>query len=820
MKRCISYLLDKYKKTNKKQVVITFGLALLISFVFAPHALAADKPNIGERILAGMISTMADGINAILQGFGASIDKLLYNVGNEKTMGLTLLANNKLSTYIFSVYQVILWLAALGFVPMGLVIAIDFKRSQDNSQHRAILKERLIRFVLTFILLTSMPVLMDMLFASNNIVVGVFRDLGQNILASSGVKMDKGFLVDSFQQKASTSGSLLDACVYMMSVVLNGWLVFYYMIRDLTISFLFLLFPVIAIFYPFQKGKVVGWFKEMCSNIYSQVIQAGIMSIILGMCATMSNFGKVADNTTMYDSLFALVAFASIIPMTGTLKRLVGLEGSVGAASSMAGLGAMMGAVALARGATTSIKQGIGNIREGRAELKDLDAQESMLKKNVGTESSVDNKELSPIHAQPQLNMEQIQSKRADARRKITQGAVNLGGSAWVGSTWGIGGSVLGGKGAAAGMAAGVMAGGYVGYKAGKHIYNKTASVMSDVGDGVFGDGNRPEIKSLSEGNEKLFNGSLAKSTFAGTLGKDLKQMPGKIKSNSKNMYNNFQGNLQAISDAVPDHENEAEIRKGITDSYTGLTNDAIEGTDFKDQEEKALLLKKKYERLGQPDKAFRAYAKYTPNRKSPEELEKTEGLIMYRDKNMSVAYTQKEVEVDVNGKKEKQIQRDVHWTGSGDPSIVYPQVQPITFNDGSTDLTSDRVNEIYELSQVYANEVAPVTLAKGDTGYEDQARLNKQIQTQYYNQSVKTEQERIVKVRVELGSNRAYIPTAPETYKPIPNATRAPLEASATKVQELDSISQKLKEEASRLASLHGEKVQDPNLYVTDNIA
>ncbi|KZL92720.1 hypothetical protein [Clostridium magnum] len=816
MKQFAKYLLDKYKKINKKQFVITFGLALLITVVFSPHALAsADKPNIGERILAGMVNAMAEGLNAIVSGLG-TIDKLLFNVGNEKTMGLTLLANDKLSTYIFRVYQDILSLAALAFVPMGLVIGVDFVRSQDNAQHKAILKEKLLRFVLTFILLTSMPVIMDMLFTVNNELVKLFNAMGQTVLQGSGVEIKKGFLVEAFQKKA-LDGSLLDACIYMMTVVLNGWLVFYYMIRDLTISFLFLLFPIIAIFYPFQKGKVVGWFKEMCSNIYSQVIQAGIMAIILGMCATMSDFGKVDQPTTMYQSLFALVAFASIIPMTSVLKRMVGLEGNVGAASSMAGVGALMGAMALAKGATTSIKQGVGNIREGRAELKDLNAQEQMLKNNVSTESSVDNKELSPIHAQPQLNMEQIQSKRAEARRKITQGAVNLGGSAWVGSTWGIGGSVLGGKGAAAGVAAGVMAGGYVGDKAGKKAYDVGANLKEKGQDIAFGVGVRPDLNGITEGNEQIFKGGLAHSIATGNFKEDFGNSISTIKGNLSNMKENVNGNYiktKTLKDLQGIRTK--EDKELIANRYAGVDNEIFDkDPEFQKQEQVAMATKKRYERLGQHDKAFRAYAKHTPTRNSPEELEKIEGLMMYRDKDMSVAYTQKEVEVDVNGKKEKQIQREVHWTGTGDPSIVYPQVQPITFNDGSTDLTSDRIREIYDVSQSYADSVVPIT---ENSSKEDKA-LNSQMQKQYYNQAIKSEQERIVKVRVELGSNRAYIPTAPETYKPIPNANRAPLEESASKVEELDFISQKLMEQASRLASVHGEKVQDPNVYVTGNI-
>ena len=764
-------IIERYKKTNKKKLAITFGIVLILAFLFTPAVFAADKPNIGERILAGMVSAMADGLNAILSGFGSSIDKLVFNEGNEKTMGLTLLSNNKLSGYIFGVYQVILWLAASAYVPMGLVVAIDFKRSTDNAQHKAVLKERLIRFVLTFILLTSMPVIMDMIFAGNNVLDKVFADLGKNSLSGSGVSVDKGFLVDAFQQKATTSGSFLDACVYMMSVVLNGWLVFYYMVRDLTISFLFLLFPITAIFYPFAKGKVVGWFKEMCSNIYSQAIQAAVLVIVLGMCTTMSNFGKVADNSTMYDSVFALVAFASIIPMTGTLKRMIGLEGNVGAAASMAGLGAFMGAMALAKGATTSVKQGVGNIREGRASLRDLNAQESMLNKNASVESSVDGKELSPIHAQSQLTKEQIQGKKAEAKRQIAQGIGNLGGATWAGGSFAIGGSVFGAKGMAAGAAGGIMAGGYAGDKVGKHGYDSYSDMRYE------------ENKHQSVAKEM----ELAKNSVDVTGITDKNE-------------------VARLQNEAMDRRKEELILE--EDKSLGLDNPAIKADpEFYKSEKMARQMKRKYETLGHNDKAFRAYAKYTPTRKSPEELEKIEGLMMYRDKDMSVAYT------DNRNDKGELIGRDVHWTGEGDSSLTYPQVSPITFNDGSTELTSTRINEIVELSRNYADSIVP------EQSTPENKALHSQMQKQYYNQAIKTEQERIVNVRVELGSNRAYIPTAPKAYTPIPSANQTPIQASMHKVQELDSISQQLREQANQLASVHGAAVKDPNLYVAGNI-
>lgn len=819
MKIIKNFLHKKIRSISKKKLVLTFMVFVAMLFIFVPSALAVEKPNVGERILAGMVNAFASGLNLIVKGLGSPIDKLVFNMSQEKTMGLTILANGKLGQYILEIYQTILWIAASAFVPMGLVVGIDFVRSQDNAQHKAVLKERLLKFVLTFILLTSMPLIMDTIFSANSIAVDVFKDLGINSLKTSGIDIKDGFLVSAFQEKATKSGALLDSCIFIMSVILNLWLVIYYMLRDLSISYLLLLFPIVTIFYPFKKGMVSGWFREMSSNILSQTIHAGIMAIVFGMCATLTNVGKVEDATTLYDSIFALVAFASVIPMTATVKRFVGLEGQVGAASSMAGLGAFMGTMALAGGVANSVKQGYGNIKEGAAELKDLNAQESMSTKNVSRQTSVDSKQLPSINSGSlnldrgqALSLEEIQGKKAEARRKITQGVVGLGGSAYAGGVMALGSSVFGVKGAAAGAAGGIMVGGAVGNKVGKAAYNTSTSVANDIADGVFGDGNRPELKSVFEGNENYFNGSFVKSAVSGTLTDDIKDMPGKIISNAKNSYNNLMDNKEAIANAIPSDE-EKPI---ITDNYTGLTNDSLQGTTYKEQEQKALLLKKKYERLGQYDKAFRAYAKHTPTRKSPEELEnisKEDQLYMYRDKTMSVAFTEKEVEVERDGKQELEIQREVHWTGAGDSSIVRPQVEAVTFNDGSTDLTPNRVNEIRHQAIEKAMMEFPITVDAESPKGKEQKVFQDKMANQYFNTGLKNEQDRIVKLRVELGSNRAYSTTAPKEYRPIPSTNQSAADIQRANIEKLNSLTVELEKQASELHQQFGDKVKyDPN--------
>lgn len=812
MEKIKKFFKEIYKKDDFKRFALTFVIIFICSQLFPTVAKATtiEPPGTVEKMLSFLFRSFALAIQeTIIKPSGRPIQTLVFNQGITASSGtgIQLLSGNALSLFMIGVYSEIQWIAATFFVPMGLVIVLDFKRSADNAQHKAMLKDRLVKLCLTFILITSMPLLLNIIFQFNNVLVDVFNSIGTTKMkeASSFIK-DGTMLMDAFQKRAETNKTLLDGALYLMSTVLNLWMLFYYMIRDLTIGFLFMLFPIVAIFYPFNKNMVTTWFKEMSSNILTQAIHAGVLCIVLGMAAS---FGT---SPNLYQQLFVMVAFGSLIPITATIKRLVGLEGSIGAASSMAGLGSAMGAMALAGGVMKSAKGAYGNVREGASELRNLSAEKkSILNGSHGEVSSSNSmdKELGQVNQGNGLEvptgdrdkkLQDIRARQHEASKKIFQGVSGAGVGVLGSGIMAVAGGGLGGKAAMAGAAGGFILGESLGVKAGGVGYNNASSLGYSA------------IKTGKDFlNERKFNGAEDRNTILDLDGNVTGSR--ELVDEENGIYreydkeNNSMGLVAEADLAKGENERQSIRRERMLqreDERLGVNNDALKSDpEAYKNEKKARQLYDKYTSLGQHEKAFRAYAKNTITRKSPEELQKIGenkdmgDMMMYRDKNMSVAYTEKMLsEEDSEGNISLTPQRQVHWTGGGDASLVTPTVAPITFNNGSKELPAEVIRDI----TVQAEQMASNAVRSNDGKTIDVKNMSESEKMTYnhiknntFQNGVKSQQERIVKLRVELGCNNAYIPTMPQNYVPVPSAVQSQVEQSVGKIEGLADRKQAL---------------------------
>lgn len=823
------FLMDINKKFNLKVFVLTFVIICINSQLFPTLVKAAETPGMVEKSLSALLRGFAWAIQeTVIQPSGRPIQTLVFNQGVTAGAenGIQLLSGNSLSTFMISIYSQIQWIAATFFVPMGLIIALDFKRSADNAQHSAVLKDRIIKLCLTFVLITSMPILLNIIFQFNNVIVDVFNNIGtKKIKEASGFINEKNgtMLMDAFKERAQTNKTFLDGALYLMSSVLNLWMLIYYMVRDLTIGFLFMLFPIVAIFYPFSKNMVTTWFKEMSSNILTQAIHAGILCIVIGMAAS---FGKTPN---LYQQLFVLVAFGSLIPITATIKRLVGLEGSVGGASSMAGLGAAMGTVALAGGVLKSGKSAAANVVGGAGELRILNAEKKSILNGsdgeVSSSGSMD-KELPSVNqgnglAVPTTDrdrkLQDLKARQVQAHKKIFQGVTASSVGALSGGVMAIAGGGLGGKTAMAGAAGGLIAGAALGTVAGGVAHDSSMSL-----------GYSAIKKGKDIVNERKFNGSEDRDTIQDLDGNVTGSR--ELVDEAKGVYQEFDKDKQFTGLTTETDIAKGEVgRQAIRrermnqreDERLGVNNEALKSDpEAYKKEKKARQLYNKYTSLGQNEKAFRAYAKNTIIRKSPEELQKISenkdngDMMMYRDKDMSVAYTEKMVtEEDSDGNISTNPQRQVQWTGAGDSSLVTPNVAPVTFNNGSKELPPELIKDITVRAETMA--------ASAVDGKSDISKMNdtekmvyNQVKSTQFQNGVKTQQERIVRLRVDLGSNNAYMPTAPKNYVPIPSQAQKQVGQSVGKIEGLSEQKQSLMNEMSNFNNERGQiKLDTGNL-------
>lgn len=804
MEKIKKLLKVKHLKIDIKMFSLALALSLIASHIMPTVVMAAEPPGMVEKGLSSLLRGVAWAIQeTIIEPSGRPIQTLVFNDGvtSSAQNGIQLLSGNDLSTFMIGMYSVFQLLAAFFFVPMGIVVALDFKRSQDNAQHRAVLKDRLKKLCFTFILITSMPLLLNIIFQFNNVLVDVFNSIGANKIKDASGFMNEThgtMLMDAFKQRAETNKTFLDGALYLMSSVLNLWMLFYYMIRDITIGFLFILFPIVAIFYPFNKNMVITWFREMSSNILTQAIHGGLLCLVIGMSAS---FGK---NPNLYQQLFVMITFGSLIPMTATIKRFLGLEGNVGAAASMSGLGATMGTIALAGGVMKSAKGAYTNVKDGAMDLRNLSAEKKSILKGADGEiskSSGMDKELPVINQTAGLSvptgdrdkkLQDISARENEARKKIFQGVTGSGAGMLSSGVMAIAGGGLGGKTAVAGAAGGFIAGQTLGAKAGGTGYDAGSSAAYSA------------VKAGKEYLEKKkFTGAEDRNTIMDLDGNIVGYR--ELVDEKEGIYHEFDKNREftglttETEIARGEDERQAMRKERILqsqDERLGVNNEVLK-SDPKvyRSEKKARQLYDKYTALGQHEKAFRAYAKHTPIRKSPEELQRiaeNDNLLMYRDKNMSVAYTEKEVEVEIEpGRYEMQTQRQVHWTGAGDSNLVTPTVAPVTFNNGSKELPPELIKDITARAETLAQQATGITDLR-QASDSDKMAYN-QVRNTYFQNEIKNQQERIVKLRVELGSNNAYIPTVPKNYVPIPSTIQNKVQQSVGTIVGLSEQKQAL---------------------------
>ncbi len=358
---------------------------------------AGTDQNILVKMIAGAFKALAMLLYNLLDSANLSIDKLVFSQGDGPFSGLSLFKPGDTQNFLATFYNLFQYLALGLFMSIMLWSVKSISDTGDNPQAKSVMKDRLNRVVFTLVLLYTMPELLTLLAKVSNGFVTIFKSVGQNFGDTTGIGVNESneliknyinsnLLIDDY--------TIIDAITSLMLVGINLWLVFFYIIRDLTVSFLFILFPIMAVFYPFSKDMVKNWWKNMLSNVLAQPIQAFVLTTVI---ALSNNVGGIAGSTegssSFASSVYTLVAFGSIIPMTSIIKSFLGIETGVGAGSSRAGLSGIMGAMMLARGMGRALTGNVNTLKEGLSERTDIKTAQTQVEKNLPTENSLSSRE-------------------------------------------------------------------------------------------------------------------------------------------------------------------------------------------------------------------------------------------------------------------------------------------------------------------------------------------------------------------------------------------------------------------------------------------
>lgn len=633
----------KNKKT--KVFIISICATLIFTLFIAPMNFKAGALSWVESALGGLIILIADGLNLILGKLDMGIEKLIFNVeGNFsdptilKNANLSLLSNNALSKQLMKLYTLFVYIAVTLLAAVGSIITLDFVKSANDSHHKTILKARLKKLIISIVLLTSMPLLFDEIMVINQAIIDVFR----LIILDSGQAIEGAFLVEAFKEMAKNeSNNIVLAIIYLVSVFINAWLIVFYMLRDLSIAILFIVSPFIAIMLPYKTDIVLKWFKEIFSNIITQAIQAFILAVIVLIVASVSS------KSTMYEQIFALVAFCSFIPITTAVKKTLGLEGEFGAAKSNAGLGAVIGAMSVAGVAYAGVKNSANKVKDYNSDIGNIKSEEKLLRKGdnddlsnssvgnsmekgvnssrVGTTSSTgttgttgggrgigvdpSNKATTNRNHGVQVqgdyrnsgNGEYTATNRARQLKGMKSSAKKERNKAILG---GIGGAVMGGAMALGTSAYGSPFATMVATRLGNDIGNDLGDVSGGVGTDVA-NFTSEEVKDKAFGKGVRYDGidnSLKSYNHDFHENDTLSDKVNKVK-------NTYSDNLSAIK---KNRKDENVIRKAH-----GVEHGDLTGRDY-DDEVAAVQMRNKFERMGKFSMAHRAYSTLTYDRKNP----------------------------------------------------------------------------------------------------------------------------------------------------------------------------------------------------------
>ena len=707
-------------KLNKKVIIISF-IVMLTIFLFTPRLAFAFGGGVVDtlcNIIGGIISFFADGIVWICDTIGGQFDKLIFNYDGstfQDDMNLTVLKGETISTQIIQVYQVMQFIGSLVLITISLWITIDFLRTAENPQHKKILKDRLKYMILAIFLLNSIPVIIDVLLAINYAITDTFKLIAEDFMPSN-LNYEDSFLTEIFKKlydEADGSEALVVSIIYLISAFLNLWLVIFYMIRDLGISFLLILAPIMICLLPYRLDLAISWLKEMVSNIFTQSIQAVIFTILIAIVAGLG------EDAELYSQIFALVAFAMFIPFTATVKKLLGLEGNIGAAKSTAGLGAAIMTVTLAGKTINGIKNGAGMIHRSNEKIRDLKAEcdnldklnttklqgyngenkmkptdfttSNMLSRSPGVGNILANNEFGSMPAMGEnYNFNpNINNKGFPRDRNTIQGEINAirkqRNSALV-------------KGAASAVGAGAVAMGTSGYGAmGALVGANLGSSIGDIaGTGMAAAGGKAYSTLTEKGKDILYSKGIRPEGVSANQG----NKPWELKNigyNISNMRDNLKSNLQQKSDLFnqyspiknmfadsPEEKEKYQIRRDAKqDELTGLTGDPLKETEFYDEEKESRMHTQKLIRQGNFAQASRYRMRSSANTRNLERMAQIESeainnpstpnhTMLYTDANSSILFNQ----------NEETGEREVLASFPGNPNAEQPTLESVSFNE------------------------------------------------------------------------------------------------------------------------------------------
>lgn len=342
-----------------------------------------------------------------------------WDTEEEESRSVALELHNVISEWYVNLRNLAVVGLMLVLAYTGIRIVLS-STSSDRAKYKQMLADWLIAMCLLFCLhyiMTFTVTIIEQISGAlngaidqngNNITVAVVTDDNGSPATTSGGKevkfsTDLMGLIRFKMQSNNGYNKLLYLIFYAAMVIYTCLFTFYYLKRVLTIAFLTLIAPLVALTYPidkFKDGKAQAfdmWLKEYVFNALLQPFHLIIYTIFVSSAIELS-----AKNP-----IFAIVALAFIIPSEKLLRKFFGFD-KASTASNLGGLAGVAGGAAAMNLAKRMLSpkggKSAGGGKSGVRTRKTPDADiPALADSGIGRNGNaiVDNNE--PVQTEPQL---------------------------------------------------------------------------------------------------------------------------------------------------------------------------------------------------------------------------------------------------------------------------------------------------------------------------------------------------------------------------------------------------------------------------------
>ncbi len=341
-----------------------------------PQDISVGKPGRVEKYIAELLRNIGNSIISLLQNnIGVSLDSIVYGrvgSGQPNKVNIYAFELRKGNPYGVTASVCYALLRGMMFIFLGIAFVFQLAKSAWSGQtakSRDEIKSMFPAMALKFAALSLMPYLLDVaLYVRDVLLYGIKKVTSQMITGGATLSLSKAFLTN-----AESSGTFVDALMYLGTVALTVYFVFLYVAVAIDMLVCFVSFPFLCVLQSRKRDLLSGWVMTVLSNLMTPVIDAVLLLIPLLTSLMLSDTIKGV-------SIIQLVMCMLLIPARARFKALLGLQ-----SNERNGFLGAMAMMTLMRAAASRIGQGVRKLADvfsdaGRSrmhgEMADVDREE------------------------------------------------------------------------------------------------------------------------------------------------------------------------------------------------------------------------------------------------------------------------------------------------------------------------------------------------------------------------------------------------------------------------------------------------------------